>query len=345
MKPRLWLALLPFLMSAADNYTATKVTRDGVETVRLTDAARKTEVTVIPQSGNTAVEMKVNGKNVFWFPQSGNLAEYKAKPQFAGNPLLAPWANRLDHPGFYANGKHYSLDEKLKLYRTDAYGQPIHGVIAHSDKWEVADLRANDKEAVLVSRLEMWKHPDYMAQFPFAHTIEVTHRLSDGALEVETAVKNLAAEPMPLSLGFHPYFQIHDAPRDQWTVQLPAKEHVKLSSTLVPTGERTPLPWKSPTGLMGISLDDVMTGLVRGESGRAEFYVKGSKEQISVLFGPKYPVAVVYAPAGRSFICFEPMTGPTNAFNLHQAGKYAELQTIVPGQTWRESFWIVPSGF
>ena len=191
----------------------------------------------------------------------------------------------------------------------------------------------------------MWKHPDYMAQFPFAHTIVVTHRLSNGALEVETAVENHAAEPMPLSLGYHPYFKIHDAPRDQWTVQLPAREHVKLSSTLVPTGERTPAPWKSPTGLTGISLDDVMTGLVRGESGRAEFSVKGAKEQISVLFGPKYPVAVVYAPAGRDFICFEPMTGPTNAFNLHQAGKYADLQTVAPGQTWRESFWIVPSGF
>ena len=344
MKPHAWLVLLPLLMPAADNYTAARVQRDGVEAVRLTDAAHKTEVTILPQSGNTAVEMKVNGKNLFWFPQE-NLAEYKNKPQFSGNPFLAPWANRLDHAGFYANGKHYSLDEKLKNFRTDAYGQPIHGVIAHTDKWQVTDVRANEKEAVLVSRLEMWKHPDYMAQFPFAHTIVVTHRLSNGALEVETAVENHAAEPMPLSLGYHPYFRIHDAPRDQWTVHLPAREHVKLSSTLVPTGERTPAPWKSPTRLTGISLDDVMTGLIRGESGRAEFSVKGAKEKISVLFGPRYPVAVVYAPAGRDFICFEPMTGPTNAFNLHQAGKYPNLQTVPPGQTWRESFWIVPSGF
>jgi len=89
----------------------------------------------------------------------------------------------------------------------------------------------------------------------------------------------------------------------------------------------------------------VFTGLIRGESGRATFSVQGAQQKISVLYGPKYPVAVVYAPAGRDFICFEPMSGVTNAFNLNHAGKYAELQTIPPGGTWRESFWITVSGF
>jgi aldose 1-epimerase len=105
------------------------------------------------------------------------------------------------------------------------------------------------------------------------------------------------------------------------------------------------MPYKSPVTLAGVALDDVMSGLVRGESGRAEFSVEGAKQKISVLYGPKYPVAVVYAPAGRDFICFEPMSGPTNAFNLHHAGKYPELQSIAPGAKWRESFWVVASGF
>jgi hypothetical protein len=26
-------------------------------------------------------------------------------------------------------------------------------------------------------------------------------------------------------------------------------------------------------------------------------------------------------------------------------GQYGELQTIPPGETWRESFWVKPSGF
>jgi aldose 1-epimerase len=43
-----------------------------------------------------------------------------------------------------------------------------------------------------------------MKQWPFAHTIEMTHRLQDGGLEVQTTIVNLSAEPMPLAIGFHP---------------------------------------------------------------------------------------------------------------------------------------------
>ena len=70
------------------------------------DAFHKAQVSIAPSLGNNAYEFLVNGKNVMWFPQR-SLADFKAKPTFSGNPLLAPWANRLDHDGFYANGKHY----------------------------------------------------------------------------------------------------------------------------------------------------------------------------------------------------------------------------------------------
>jgi aldose 1-epimerase len=162
---------------------------------------------------------------------------------------------------------------------------------------------------------------------------------------VATAIENHALEPMPVSVGYHPYFKIHDVPRDQWKVRVPALEHMILSAQLVPTGETKPAQLSNPMSLSGTQLDDVFTGLIRGESGRAEFSVEGAKEKISVIYGPKYPVAVVYAPPGRDFICFEPMSGPTNAFNLHEAGKYKNLQTIAPGSRWNESFWIHPTGF
>ena len=64
-----------------------------------------------------------------------------------------------------------------------------------------------------------------------------------------------------------------------------------------------------------------------------------------MIYGPKYPVAVVYAPPGKEFICFEPMAAITNGFNLAHAGVYKELQSVAPGSDWRESFWIAPSGF
>jgi aldose 1-epimerase len=173
----------------------------------------------------------------------------------------------------------------------------------------------------------------------------MTYRLAGGTLEVETAIENLSTQPMPLSHGFHTYYQLTDTPRDDWKVAVAAREHVVLNEVLIPTGERKPVSYSSPLSLREVKLDDVFTNLVRGQDGKATFYVEGKRQKISVIYGPKYPVAVIYAPPGREFICFEPMTGVTNAFNLAQAGKYDELQSVPPGKTWRESYWIKPEGF
>ncbi len=37
------------------------------------------------------------------------------------------------------------------------------------------------------------------------------------------------------------------------------------------------------------------------------FWVEGGGRRITVTYGPKYTVAIVYAPAGKDFICFEPI--------------------------------------
>lgn len=336
--------LLATAMSNAQNYTAQKTVVDSVEVVRLTDARRQTEVSILPSVGNLAYEFKVKGKNLFWVPFS-RLSEFKAKPVQCGNPFLAPWANRLDQDAFYANGKKFLLNPELGNWRRDANQKPIHGLLVYSSAWQVVSVKANSHSSETTSRLEFWKYPELIAQFPFAHTIEMTHRLRDGVLEVETLLENHSTQPMPISIGYHGYYQLHDTPRDQWKVHLAARDHVVLSNLLIPTGERKPVSLADPLPLAGTQLDDVFTNLVRDASGRAEFYVEGKSEKLSVIYGPKYPVAVVYAPPGRNFICFEPMSGITNAFNLAHQGIYKELQSVPPGGSWRESFWVRPSGF
>jgi aldose 1-epimerase len=64
-----------------------------------------------------------------------------------------------------------------------------------------------------------------------------------------------------------------------------------------------------------------------------------------VRFGPKFPIAIAYAPETRDFVSFEPMTGLTNGFNLAHDGIIKNLQSIPPSGTWTESFWIRPTGF
>jgi len=343
MKRLAWVLLIP-IMSEAANYSARKSAADGIEIVQLADRDHATEVSIVPSIGNIAYSMTVHGKNILFLPFK-TLAEMKSKPALCGVPFLAPWANRLDQDAFYANGKKYLLNPELGNIRRDPNQKPIHGLLLFSSYWKVTKLEADEKSARVTSRLEFWRYPELMAQFPFAHTIERTYRLADGALEVETLVENQASDPMPVGIGYHPYFQIPDTPRDQWKVHVAARDHLELSPLLIPTGQRTPVSLPDPASLATTQLDDVFSNLVRGPDNRAEFWVEAGGKKISVIYGPKYTVAVIYAPPGKDFVCFEPMSAITDAFNLAHVGVYKELQSIPPGGTWRESFWIQPSGF
>jgi len=319
------------------NYTVEKSAADGLPVVELVDAASATEVAIAPPVGNMAYRFRTGGEDILWCPYASP-AELKAKPAFCGIPFLAPWANRLDCDAYWANGKRYQLNPKLGNLRRDAFQQPIHGLLNFSPYWDLVSSGADEASAWTTSRLEFTRHPDLMAQFPFAHTVVMTHRLAGGALEVETSLENHSVEPLPVAVGHHPYFQLPGVPRDQWTVHLAARDHLMLNETLIPTGERHPVEFPDPYPLKGAVLDDVFANLVRDPDGRARFRVEGGGRRITVTYGPKYTVATVYAPAGHDYICFEPMSAITNAFNLAHAGVYGELQSVAPGEIWRESF-------
>ena len=323
----------------AANYTAERLRTDGVEVVRLTDAQHRTEVSICPSVGNIAFDMKVNGKQIF-APPNGSLSEWKAKPSQAGIPFLAPWANRIDGDAYWANGKKYLINPDAANIRRDPNGLSIHGLVLFAE-WELVSATASASGAEITSKLEFWRHPGWMAQFPFAHTVEMTYRLSGGVLEVRTSIQNHSQDPMPLVIGFHPWYQIPDASRDSWKIHLPVKEHYTLAPKLVPTGETTPANLPDPTPLAGRHLDDVFGGVNHSD----EFWVEAGKERIAVRFGPKFTVAVIYAPESRAVVCFEPITGVTNGFNLAHAGLYKDLQSVAPGSSWSESFWVHPSGF
>jgi aldose 1-epimerase len=345
---RLSILLLLSLMPLTAQYTARRTLADGVEVIRLEDAAHRTSLSVAPSIGNIAFELMVNGHNVLWFPYP-SVAAFRDKPRICGIPLLAPWADRLDENAFYANGKKYRFNPDLSNIRLDGAGHPIHGFLSLTADWQVLRVEADSRSARVSSRLDVTRRPEWMAQFPFAHTIEITHTLRDGSLEVSTRVENRSEEPMPLSIGYHSFYQINDAPRDDWTVGLGAAREWPVDKELLPTGQTRPLseliPSPSNFNLRGLSFDNVLGDLIRDPAGRAAFWVKGKRQKIEVLYGPRYIAGEIYAPLNRDFICFEPMAGIDNAINLAHRGVYKELQMIPPGKVWQESFWIRPAGF
>jgi aldose 1-epimerase len=336
------VATVTAVPALADSPSAYRAERMG-STVRLTDTAHEVVVSIAPSRGNVTFDMRVKGHAVLYFPVA-SIDDPRAG--HFGIPFLGPWANRLDETAFYANGRRYAFDMDLGNVRGAI---PIHGFLAAAE-WEVIEARADTDAAWVTTRLDVFRSPLWMKQFPFAHTIEMTHRLRDGVLEVQTRIRNLSVEPMPVSIGFHPYFQLTDAPRDEWTISVGARTQWRLAENKVPTGETQPIerffPDPQAVALKDYRLDDVFSDLARDGQGRAVMSVKGRSQRLDVVVGPNYRAVVIYAPGpDRGFICFEPMAGITNAMNAAHKGLYKELQSIPAGGTWEESFWVRPSGF
>lgn len=329
------------------------------EVVTLTDRQTDTVVTIVPSVGNIATGMRVKGHNVLRYPHT-SLAEFRERPGGTGIPFMGPWINRLDEPAFYANGKRHVFDLSLGNIRGEV---PIHGFLTGTNLWRVMSVDATAGGASVTSRLDFGQQPSWMRQWPYAHAIEMTYRLSDGVLEVATTLSNLSDEPMPVAIGFHPYFQLTDSPRDEWSISVGARTRWLLDSRKLPTGETEPAERLLPppkAGLRDYNLDEGFGDLVRDAEGRATMTVWGRAQRLDVVIGPRYRSVVVWAPnpsgkgrggqgdsppADRNFICFEPMAAITNALNMAHRGRYGELQTIARGTTWRESFWVKPSGF
>ena len=231
------------LPASAQQYQAR---RDG-DVVRLEDTRNQVVASILPSVGNQAFELKVKGHNVLRWTYA-SVADFQSRPGMAGVPFLAPWADILDEQAFYANGQRYAFDMQLGNVRG---ARPGHGFLTTASQWQVVEMKADRRSAWVTSRLDVFREPMWMKQFPFAHRITMTYRLQDGVLEVHTSIENMSAEPMPVSVGFHPYVKLTDSTRDEWIISVPAKTHWLLAQTKVPTGETEPIERLFPEPAVG----------------------------------------------------------------------------------------------
>lgn len=345
--PRLFLFILclPPLARAASPYSAVQTVDHGIPMVRLADSEREMVVSVAPSVGNRAYQLQVHGREILYF-NLPNVAALKSssRPPLNGIPFLAPWANRL-RDGFWWNESHYLFNPGIGPVRVDKQGIAIHGMLTASPLWEVIDVSADERSAHVTSRLRFWKYPELMANWPFAHEYEMTYRLADGAVEVKTTINNVGAREMPVVVGYHPYFQIPDVPRSEWSLHIPARKHVETDAQLVATGKLVDAMFPQQVSLRDHIFDDGFTDLMPERSGRTSLTISARGQTLAVEFGRRFQIAVIFAPPKQKFVCIEPMTAITNGLNLAHEGKYPDLQSIPAGGVWQESFFVRPIGF
>ena len=262
--------------------------------------------------------------------ERNGLQGYVERGSTMGVPLLHPWANRLGRLGYTAAGKEVVLDADSGLFKRDPGGLPIHGARPTLLQWEVIDARSDDEAASLLARLEWHRGHAAFALFPFPHRLEYRARVAARTIELALTLEPIEDVAVPVSFGFHPYLRIRSGVRATAKMALPVRRALLHNEAQLPTGETEPCE-PGVRELGDTAWDHEFSEL----EDPPRFLLRDQASEISLTFVRGYRFAHVFAPADADFVCFEPMTAPTNALVTG-----ADLPVVAPGGRYETAFEI-----
>ncbi|HEY3522132.1 MAG TPA: hypothetical protein VGK63_00390 [Candidatus Limnocylindrales bacterium] len=208
--------------------------------------------------------------------------------------LMVPWAGRL------ADGR-LEWDDVRTTLPTTTEGHALHG-LGYARPWTVES--SERREAVL--RLALGP-----AGWPFGGTVVQTFALRPDGLVVSAEVE--AERPMPVVLGWHPWFRSNG---DSAHVTVAARTSLETVDR-IPTGRLLPLDERTDLGpsvaIVGRPLDDAYPNVDEPA------FVEWDGLTLRMDLEPR-PVTFVVFTRGTSF-CVEPQTGWPNAIALAAAGR------------------------
>jgi aldose 1-epimerase len=294
----------------------------------VTISAGDLEATFAPGAGMIGTSLRHRGDELL--AQRATLDAYVKDAKTFGIPLLHPWANRLDGWRYAVGEKDVELDRASPLIHTEDHDLPIHGLCSGSPYWEVVER----DDAGLHARLDFGAHEDYLQFFPFPHTLDIEVAIEPEALHHTTTLRPTGDDAVPVSFGYHPYLTLPGVDRADFLVSFPVRRRMVLDERGIPTGVDEPADIPAAP-LADRTYDDGFSELAEPP----EFLLEGGGRRVAVRFDQGYPIAQVWAPAGQDFICFEPMTAPTNALVSGD-----RLPMATPDAAYEARFSIVVSG-
>ena len=151
--------------------------------------------------------------------------------------------------------------------------------------------------------------------WPYTYDITQEFRLSALGLAVRMTAANLGPEAMPFGFGLHPYF--------------PRTPHCRLEANVTGLWEadaavlplrhaalRPELDLRRGVPVNSVVCDTVFTGW----DGRASLTWPEHATRLRMTAEPAMGNLCVYIPRGESYLCVEPVSNITDAFNRAAAG-------------------------
>lgn len=303
-------------------YSFSSEMREGVEVFALKDGSDAL-AEIAPALGNNCFAFRAPDAVL----EPVAFTEFRQRPTSYGIPVLFPFPNRIRDGVFTFGGEQFNVNP------------PRHGFV-RDKPWRVESCGASDEAgAWIVSSFDAASYPEaILRQFPFPFRLEVTYRLFQSRLRMETLITSTGDKTMPVGFGIHPYFR--KPARGALTV--PAEARWELSDSL-PTGKLLPLEHdydlRDGKDLDGLSLDDIYTTIRNDADGNVRCSLEdsdGGTRTIVKFPASQFPNVVVYTPpAPRQAVCIEPNSCPTDAFNLQARGIESNVIALGAGETAR----------
>jgi aldose 1-epimerase len=272
--------------------------------LKFSDSKAREHYAVISSIAGALRVYQVDGKNVV-VP----FGESELPRHFAGTVLL-PFPNRLGDGKYSFEGKDY----QAAINEVDRNNQ-LH---SFSQFYDFDLVESGDDFVTLGLRLPAQK------AYPFETYTEITYRLNEDGLIIDSETQNLSDKNAPFALGWHPWFDTRGDQRKA-QISLGANSYVTVDSRLLPTGEAkvdgTDFDIRTLASMETLEFDDawVDVELVDGYS-KAEL-IGADGHKVTVLADQNYKAWQICSAAGftdpnenRFGLAIEPMTAYADAF-------------------------------
>lgn len=256
-------------------------------------------VSVAPERGALVTEFSVSGRELLYLDRA--TLNDATKNVRGGIPVLFPTPGKLEADRWAHAGRSGELKQ--------------HGFARNLP---FAVKRADPAKAELV--LELTSSAATLAAYPWEFRLELTFSLEALRLTIGSRIENRSASVMPCGIGYHPYFVAND------------KSHTKLDLRATRVFDNVTKSYAPFTGF-DLSAPELDLHLLDNpELGAALDFADG---RLELRATPEFTTWVVWAVAGKDYVCVEPWSAPGNALNT--GGHLIELG---PGVAHTASFSI-----
>jgi aldose 1-epimerase len=276
----------------------------------LTLTCRKNRCDVIPAVGGSIAAWTVDGQEMLRPASALSVASHD--PFGMASFPLVPYSNRI------GNGSFEWEDERFALARNfPPEPHAIHGV-GFERPWQVR-ARAADSVTLVLNH-------GPAASWPFAFEAQQRITLGEDSLQIEMSAVNLAARPVPLGFGHHPYL-----PSARACLKFHAQGVWLVGDDGLPSLLMKPFGKFDYSNGMAVTRGDIDHSFA-GWDRKAEIFWPDRPLALEITASESLPCAVVYIRSEFDIFCFEPVPHINDAINRRDRGHV--MPVIAP----RESF-------